>query len=121
MGWPENELWSVKPRVWEDLPGMPPVEQVCRQVLRIEEQVRKDLELFGNDKVIVVDYEKWPYKMGELIDLVSRSIDARRRKDASLPSVRCKNEVSDQARFEEIERTINRIRGESPVSVSREI
>lgn len=54
----ERDWFSTRPSNYEKLKHKEPLEQVCEQVLSIEEDIDRDSEIVGKDKFLSVEYEE---------------------------------------------------------------
>jgi hypothetical protein len=53
----EAEWLSARPRAYERIRHLPPIEQVCAQVVELERDIREDQALIGTDRFLFVTYE----------------------------------------------------------------
>ena len=53
----ESEWLSARPRAYERIRHLAPIEQVCAQVVELERDIREDQALIGTDRFMFVTYE----------------------------------------------------------------
>jgi Sulfotransferase family len=54
----DETVWlSARPRAYERLRPLPPIEQVCAQVVELERDIRQDQALIGTDRFMFMSYE----------------------------------------------------------------
>jgi hypothetical protein len=80
-----NELWSIKPRDFHKLLGLPELEMVAAQVCAIERQIDGDLQLFPEENVRTVYFDDFS---PALVHDLGSFINASPRASGSLPSFR---------------------------------
>ncbi|MEZ5071186.1 MAG: sulfotransferase [Bacteroidales bacterium] len=89
---PMDRVWSILPKGFESLQGLPPEEIVVRQVHMIENQMAEELEKMGKDQYLILDYETLSDSLEEnlqaVMNLCSPSL---KRRVGDLPSVQTQN------------------------------
>ncbi|HLB84098.1 MAG TPA: sulfotransferase, partial [Steroidobacteraceae bacterium] len=53
----ETAWLSARPRAYERISRLAPIEQVCAQVVELERDIREDQALIGSDRFMFVSYE----------------------------------------------------------------
>ncbi|HEY0158855.1 MAG TPA: sulfotransferase [Thermoanaerobaculia bacterium] len=110
LGWPDDRLWSIRPKEWRALEGLPVVEQVCRQVVALENQIEQDLRLFPAGQVRVIHYEDWVAAPAKVLADLGSWLGLERRPDPPPPEVeRNTNVPKDPAEFQLIRETLQRL------------
>lgn len=82
-GTPPDRLWSVHPRNYQDLIGLPEPEMVLEQVRSIEHQIHQDLQLFPKSNVIEIHFDQFSV---ETVRRLGAFIPAAPRRGGSLPA-----------------------------------
>lgn len=85
--------WSVRPRDYEDLRGLPYPQQVARQVYLLERQILADFDRFPRSQRLVVDYPRLCSDPGETLDRFEALMRANgaslaRRAESVIPALR---------------------------------
>ena len=105
---PSHQLWSIRPRGYEELLDLPEIEMVAHQVTRIELQIEQDAGLFAPSNFRRIRYSELS---SELVASLAAFIGARLRPGGRLPEFRMDQFVSrDSARWSEIERALDAAR-----------
>lgn len=96
IGYPENKVWSILPKNYQELEGLEICEMVVRQVNQIEGQMYKDLQQIPKDHICYVDYEKMNSGLDEILDEIIALFNSglKRRQEVSLPEIRVKSTIS---------------------------
>jgi hypothetical protein len=80
-----NELWSIKPRDFQNLLRLPELDMVAAQVCAIERQIDEDLKLFPHEQVRTVFFDDFS---PDLVHDLGSFINACQRPSGSLPDFR---------------------------------
>ncbi|MBK3518559.1 sulfotransferase [Carboxylicivirga marina] len=112
---PANEVWSIKPKEHALLAQMDDeLEQIVWQIYLIEKQIHKDLRLFEEQQVNVIDYEA----LNEtIIEHLSKHIDCTKRAFADSIEINISNNQRlDDATFVKIKNYIEQLDWENHTS-----
>lgn len=111
-----NEMWSIRPRDFQDLLRLPELDLVAAQVCAIERQIDEDLKLFPEANVRTVFFDDFS---PDLVHELGRFIKASLRASGSLPEFRGDTLASmPSERLEQLEDAL--LRQDGPQCVARD-
>lgn len=95
-GHPENKVWGILPKDYQELEGLDPLEMVVRQVNQIERQIHEDLKNISSDHVLYIDYEQLDSGLEKTLDKITTLCGPgiNRKPGIPLPDIRVKSEIS---------------------------
>lgn len=80
-----NDFWSIYPPEIDSVKYNNEKELICSQIRSLEEQISKDIKIFPQNNVLMINYEEIINSLGKALGVLDEFMGAKLRNDALLP------------------------------------